>query len=381
MQRPPRAEPLRELAPWVAPRPQTMLALIGAVTLLAAAIAAGAGWWIRSAAAPEPRSAAPLAAPVAVGPVTLVPPARWTPVEASAELPAADPAATAAFELEPGVAGRAIVTLARADHPSLLPPALRDVVRDPLPAAEATTLLGHDAWRYADLRVTRRRTAEVTLVPTTAGVLTVACLSDRADASGAAGCASQIGGLRLNAGDWVKPSADVAARAAAPAVLRQLDGARLEARAALGRAATPGGQQRAARRLGAVHARAAGALSPYAGGAARPGGRRAARRRPLVRPPGRRRGRTLTAPLRGRPPRGRARRRRAEPRGDAVHRRALTARSATATAWRSNGGVGEGGWWRRVSNVTRRHGRRGESDVGGLYDPQRHFPPQIADGV
>ncbi len=154
--------------------------------------------------------------------------------------------------------------------------------------------------------MTRRRTAEVTLVPTTAGVLTVACLSDSADASGAAGCASQIGGLRLNAGDWVKPSADVAARAAAPAVLRQLDGARLEARAALGRAATPGGQQRAARRLAAVHARAASALSPYAGGAAGPvvAALRAAAR--VVRPPGRRRRRTLTAPLRGRPPRGRA---------------------------------------------------------------------------
>jgi len=245
-----------------------MLAVIAAVTLAAALVAAGAGWWIRSAAGPEAPRVAPVAAPVSVGAVVLVPPARWTAVDASAELPATDPSTTAAFELEPGVAGRAIVTLAPADDPSLLPQALRDIARAPLPAAKPTTLLGHEAWHYAGLRATDRRMADITVVPTSAGVLAVACLADSADASGAAGCASQLAGLRLNSGEWLRPSVDVAAAAVAPPILRRLDGARLDARAALGRARTPRGQAHAARRLSAVHAGAAGSLAPYASGRA-----------------------------------------------------------------------------------------------------------------
>jgi hypothetical protein len=270
MHRPPRAQPLRELAPWAAPRPQTMLAVIAAATLVAALVAAGAGWWIRSAAGPDAPRVAPVAVPVTVGPVVLVPPARWTAVDASAGLPATDPSTTAAFELEPGVPGRAIVTLAPADDPSLLPKALRDIARGPLPAPQKTTLLGHEAWSYPSLNATGRRTADVTVLATSAGVLAVACLSDSADANGAAGCASQIAGLRLSSGEWLRPSADLAAAAVAPPILRRLDSARLDARAALHRARTPRGQAHAARRLSAVHARAAGSLAPYADGRAGP---------------------------------------------------------------------------------------------------------------
>jgi hypothetical protein len=182
------------------------------------------------ALAAAPGTAGAATQPVRVGPVTVTVPGGWR---------LAGPRAASRLTFAIGRGEHAALTLARPAARSLLP------ARGPRRAA---WLAGHPAWRYG----------RVTLLPTTAGVLALAC--DRC-AEGVTGVSGAIA---------LAPSPDLAFRLRLPGVLARLDGERVSARAALRRARTRRAQASAARALAAAYRRATGVLEPLAGPAQRP---------------------------------------------------------------------------------------------------------------
>ena len=84
------------------------------------------------------------------------------------------------------------ITLTPIDHPSLLPPVLRGLMPAKLPEPKKTEPLGAPAWRYGELPVSDVRLLEVTVVPSTVGAMTVACIAPRESWVAALGCAGDI---------------------------------------------------------------------------------------------------------------------------------------------------------------------------------------------
>jgi hypothetical protein len=150
------------------------------------------------------------------------------------------------------------------DHRSLVPGAVRALVRDLGRGPSVARLGGYRAWQYAGLPG-RNGTdvVDVTVLPTSAGVLSVACTSPQWLVD--AGCASSIGAVSVSGAAVFVPSSDLALRLRLPHVLAALDGRRIRTRAALDRAAGRGGQSRLARRLAGAHTVAAESLRPVAG--------------------------------------------------------------------------------------------------------------------
>ena len=234
-------------------------AVLAAVTVAAAAVGAIAGL----ATAPEADRPAPLPAPAPsavldAGIVRLTAPAGWVPGEPRFRLTGLD----AEVGMADGAAA-AVLAVRAPDHPSLLPAEL--VERAGHEPAHAAVPAGAGAWRY-ELSVpgeTERMT--VVAAPSTAGVVTLACL-----APGDAGetCARAASTLTLARGGWLPAAPEAAARIALPAVLERLNARRRESRAALADAGNPEGRSRAARRLATAYGAAARTLAPVAAGRA-----------------------------------------------------------------------------------------------------------------
>ena len=104
---------------------------------------------------------------------------------------------------------------------------------------------------------------EITVLPTTAGVLAIACLAPRFTFSAAAGCETALR-LTLNRARALVPAHDLGFKLRLGDVARRLDQVRVEQRVTLRRARTPRAQALTARRLAAAHAQAARALAPLA---------------------------------------------------------------------------------------------------------------------
>ncbi len=184
--------------------------------------------------AAAPGTARAATQPVRVGPVTVTVPAGW-------RLAGPRDASTLTFAI--GRDNRATLTLT--------PPAARSLLPAALPAGgprRAARLAGRPAWRYG----------RVTVLPTSAGVLALACDTCAAGVTGLSGAAA------------LAPSPDVAFQLRLPAILGRLDRERVTSRAALQRARTHPAQAAGARTLASAHQRAADALRPLAGPAQRP---------------------------------------------------------------------------------------------------------------
>jgi hypothetical protein len=248
-------------------RPQTRPALLAAAALATIALAVLAGAWIGHLAGSGGRAAPAATRLVDVGGARLVVPADWqTAPLRSAGIGGLDPATTAVFVTYEGAPARAIVTLAPIDDASLLPPALRTATAEPAPRAQTTRLAGHPAWLYSDLRTASGdRTMDVTVLPTTAGALAVACVSPTAWSASGSECAAPVEAVGLRAAGTLVPSRDLALRLRLPAVLETLDAVRVHARDELGRAATPAAQARWAGKLTRGYGAAADSLRPVAG--------------------------------------------------------------------------------------------------------------------
>jgi hypothetical protein len=101
---------------------------------------------------------------------------------------------------------------------------------------------------------------ELSVVPTTAGLLLVGCTAPAAWTASMTGCAAGV--LRIAGAGAAAPSPELAARWALPGALARLNAARRAGRAALHAARAPHGQARAARRIARAHRAARARLEP-----------------------------------------------------------------------------------------------------------------------
>ncbi len=221
----------------------------------ALAVACVAGWWLGGVtAAPERVDAAqPI---VAVGDMKLELPAAWAPARPAS---GADAPGTATFALAPGLPGRVTVVAGAPADASLIPAALRTQLPELLPPPRRARLAGLPAWTYGPIR-DDKRVIQVTLTPTTAGVLAVSCSASPETWSAVLGCEAGVGSIASSAGAALTPAPDLAFRQRVPAAVRTLDGKRVAGRAALAR----GRRVAASQSLARAHRAAATTLAPLA---------------------------------------------------------------------------------------------------------------------
>jgi hypothetical protein len=232
------------------------------------ALGIGVGLWAGQSKAPRPIE--PLAATRAVraGAATLTVPTGWRIVA----LPAGGAGGTST-SLTPasGSPDRVIVTVGEAVDRSLVPPQLRRLVLDLGRGPQPVNLAGHRAWRYATLPARNSNDPiDVTVLPTTAGVLGIACASSGWSWSAPSGCSSSIESVAVDSAEILVPQPDLAFRLRLPAVLDALNQARVRDRAALRRATTAKGQAQLAQALAREHLAAADSLRPAASAAGTP---------------------------------------------------------------------------------------------------------------
>jgi hypothetical protein len=243
----------------------TLLAFV-----LVATLAAVAGVALGRAAAPEPPRQPPPSA-VSVGPARVLVPDGWKPATLrTAGVTALDAQSAVAFETTPGLSEWAVILFSRTTAPSLVPAELRAELDGPLPAPARTRLGGSPAWSYRGVATARPDVrADITVLPTTAGVLAVVCTSGLT-LSGNDLCAGDVASVTVRGARLLLPTPSLALEQALPAVLDDLNRARLEDRAVLSAARTPNRQAHAAARLAADHRASARAIRAAAGPAGTP---------------------------------------------------------------------------------------------------------------
>ena len=236
-------------------RPWPSRAVVGGVVCVA--VAGAAGWAIGGSVGPPEPVAIP-APIVSVGGFEVQVSPAWSAAEAA---PGPEVPGGRAFAPAAGLPARVLLVADKAAGPSLLPASLRAELGTSLPRPRRARVAGRRAWRYGPVRGDER-VLSVTVLPTTTGVLAVACSAPPETWSVALGCAAGVEAVAPHAGRILEPSADLAFRRGAPAVLRRFDDRRRAGRTALARTRRPGARAGAARRLAAGHREAASALAP-----------------------------------------------------------------------------------------------------------------------
>jgi hypothetical protein len=93
----------------------------------------------------------------------------------------------------PGLSVSAILTFAPVEDATLVPRPLTAMLSDPISQPRKTTIAGLPAWRYGDLATTRPLgMMNVTVVPTSAGTMALACVAPRSLWSVANDCAARV---------------------------------------------------------------------------------------------------------------------------------------------------------------------------------------------
>jgi hypothetical protein len=223
---------------------------------LAAVLAGGAGWWLGGVS--REQTPAPVTPTVAaVGTLQLELEHAWVRADAAPGLPVQG---AEVFSPARGLAARALLVTGPAADATLIPTALRSELPGDLPAPQRATLGGLAAWTYGPLR-DGGRTLEVTVAPTTAGTLALACSAPSASWTS---CGHGVQAVDTGAAKALAPASDLAFRQAAGPVLERLDRQRVAGRERLSdaRRAAP------ATALARAHREAAAALEPFAAGGA-----------------------------------------------------------------------------------------------------------------
>jgi hypothetical protein len=189
--------------------------------------------------------------------------AGWEPARRST-IPGLEHAASART-----IFGELSLDVRTPDHPSLLPAALLDGVglatARPAPASAGS----RRAWAY-DLPGSRSRIVALVL-PTTEGVVTIACAGDESFAAELAfECEDALAALRLDGAALLRPTAETAARTVVGPAISVLDEVRSTARRELASTRSPAARARAARRIAAAYEAAHRRLDPLARGDATP---------------------------------------------------------------------------------------------------------------
>jgi hypothetical protein len=232
-----------------------------AVALAATLLAAGAGWIVRGLTESSPGALAPPPVQVAhAGAAAVSVPAGWRPV---AQVPGvAGLPGAAGFQPVRALSAYALVALASRADATLVPATLRATLPAKLPAPRPATLGGAPAWHYDETTMDDGRQIELTVAPTTRGVLAVACIASRDEWIAAAGCADQMRSAALDDGAWLEPGPEVAVRALIPGVIARLDARRIAIRTRLQAATSSRWQRRLVGHLADAYAQAAAALAP-----------------------------------------------------------------------------------------------------------------------
>jgi hypothetical protein len=241
-------------------------AVAAAVALALGAVAAILGWAAGRSAAPSPPQA-PAHTSAVAGPARVTLPPQWVPTDAGATgIRDLDPKTTAVFSLFAGLRANGLVMFGVPDDPTLIPSTLRAALGRPPGEPRSGLLAGRRAWLYSSVPLKVRDTLmDITVVPTTAGVLTVACAASPSVWAAASGCASDVQQIALDGAESVPP-AQMSSQVHLLAGLAELEGARTAAQKALQDAKTPKAQARAAARVGDAYGAAVRAITPYADG-------------------------------------------------------------------------------------------------------------------
>jgi hypothetical protein len=218
--------------------------------LAALAVAAAGGWWLGGVSRTEAPAVAPASVAV-VGDLRLTLDPEWATADAAPRVAGAQ-----AFAPAPGLSARALLVSGSPVDATLVPAALRAELPENLPAPRKTELGALPAWSYGPVHA-GGRVIEVTVAPTTGGVLAVACAAPPASWNAALDCEAGVRSITSAGSEALTPSTDLAFRQAAGPVLRELDGRRVAGRRALGERLS------AATALAKAHRAAAAELEPF----------------------------------------------------------------------------------------------------------------------
>jgi hypothetical protein len=208
------------------------------------------------AAAVEPRIG------LASGVARLPLPARWRPLRRRSTLPGFEEATAVR-----AVHSEAAVDIRPPEHPSLLPAGAATAVASGLPEPRLRRLDDRLAWRY-DLGELRPGTRVVAFaLPTTGGVVTIACASPApALDSAAAECEQAVRAVQLDGASALAPEPETAAAIVLPDTIAELNRHRRSERRRLAATRSPRRRSAAALRLARGYAAAAAQLRPLAAG-------------------------------------------------------------------------------------------------------------------
>ena len=238
---------------------------VPALLLVATVAAAAEGWATAVALVPrEPPPPAPPDLVLRVGFARLTLPAGWERLRRPA-IPSLRRAASAR-----GAYSDLVLDVRSPEDASLIPrPLLGPIGAPPRPSLYSSG--GRVAWSYK-LSGPRARTRTTAFaMPTTRGVVTVACVADESFAMYTdPECEDALAGLELSGAAPLRPAPETAARMVAGPTIARLDHVRAAARRALATTRSPALRARAARRIAAAYAAAGRRLRPLARGAAAP---------------------------------------------------------------------------------------------------------------
>jgi hypothetical protein len=254
------------------PRLRWSVGRLAAAVTVGIAVAALTGAWTSRTLSGIGQPKAPTTRVVDAGPAQVVVPAAWEPAAPDAALAGPAREQLAVLSASAAAPTLAVVTFGAAADRSLIPGAMRALV--PLALLQQPrvgSLAGRPAWVYRALDTSGRRLVmDVTVLPTTAGVLAVGCAWPADFRGGGRDCASSVKSVSVRGAATLTPSRSVALAAELPAAIAGLDHKRADGRAALSRARTPNAQAAAAHRLARQHLAAAEQLRTAFGTAARP---------------------------------------------------------------------------------------------------------------
>jgi hypothetical protein len=247
-------------------RARLVVSAVAGAVLLAVAAFAAAGWWLGEATRSAPPAPPPPASEFRIGDVGVWVSGEWSAVDGPRGLWDLDAGTARAFAPTAGLSVRTVITVGPATDATMLPAPLRVRLGTPLPRPVRDRVAGARAWTYRapDADSDRERLIEVTVVPTTVGVLSVGCFAGHASWNAARGCAGGIERLDLGGARVLAPTDGLAFRHRLPAVVERLDDRRIDLRRGLRRSRGPGRQAAAAVRLARVHDAAAATLAPFA---------------------------------------------------------------------------------------------------------------------
>jgi hypothetical protein len=231
-----------------------------AVTLAAAV--AGVGLGVALTGEPsEPSAPVPARVALASGPATLPLPAGWTALGRRSRLPGFEDATAVR-----GDVGEVALDIRAPETAFLLPAA---VVADGAPPASVRRIGGRTVWRY-DLPGPGAGTRVAAFaLPTTDGVVTIACAAEaEASTAAARGCDRAMAAVQLDGAAPVDAGSATAAAIALRDVLPALNRRRGTERRRLATARTPAARSAAALRLAGHYAAAAERVRPLAAGRA-----------------------------------------------------------------------------------------------------------------